>query len=56
MDLQNGGLSGQATIALTVRASSVAQQIVNTASIHTFLPQEDSNIANNSATVSVTTK
>jgi uncharacterized repeat protein (TIGR01451 family) len=56
MDLQNGGLSGQATIAITVRASSGAQQIVNTASVHTFLPQEDANIANNSTTVSVTTK
>ena len=56
MDLQNGGVSGQATIALTVRASSVAQQIVNTASVHTVLPQEDLNLANNSTTISVTTK
>ena len=55
-DLQNGGLSGQATIAIAVNASSVAQQIVNTASVHTVLPQEDSNIGNNSTTVSVTTK
>jgi uncharacterized repeat protein (TIGR01451 family) len=55
-DLQNGGLSGQATIAITVRASVIAQQIVNTATVHTVLPQEDSNTANNSTTVSVTTK
>jgi len=55
-DLQNGGLSGQVTVVITVSASSVAQQIVNTASVHTVLPQEDSNTANNSTTVSVTTK
>jgi uncharacterized repeat protein (TIGR01451 family) len=55
-DMQNGGTTGQATITLTVTASSVAQQIVNTASVHTVLPQTDSNTANNSATVSVTTK
>ena len=55
-DLQNGGLSGSATIAITVRASSIAQQIVNTATVHTVLPQEDSNTANNSTTVSVTTR
>ncbi|HYL74028.1 MAG TPA: DUF11 domain-containing protein [Bryobacteraceae bacterium] len=55
-DLQNGGTTGQVTITLTVTASSVAQQIVNTASVHTVSPQTDSNPANNSATVSVTTK
>jgi uncharacterized repeat protein (TIGR01451 family) len=55
-DLQNGGLSGQVTVVITVRASSAAQQIVNTASVHTVLPQEDSNIGNNSTTVTVTSK
>jgi uncharacterized repeat protein (TIGR01451 family) len=55
-DMQNGGTTGQASITLTVTASSVAQQIVNTASVVTALPQTDSNPANNSATVSVTTK
>ena len=55
-DMQNGGLSGQATIVITVSASSVAQQIVNTASVHTVRPQDDVNTANNSVTVSVTTK
>jgi uncharacterized repeat protein (TIGR01451 family) len=55
-DMQNGGTTGQATITLTVTASSVAQQIVNTASVHTVLPQTDSNPANNSVTVTVTTK
>jgi uncharacterized repeat protein (TIGR01451 family) len=55
-DMTNGGLTGQAAITLTVTASSVAQQIVNTASVHTLLPQEDSNIANNSVTLSVTSK
>jgi len=55
-DMQNGGTTGQANITLTVTASGVAQQIVNTASVHTVFPQTDSNPANNSATVSVTTK
>lgn len=55
-DLQNGGATGQVTITLTVTASSVAQQIVNTASVHTVSPQTDSNLANNSTTVIVTTK
>ncbi len=55
-ELQNGGTSGQATITLTVVASSAPQQIVNTASVVTVLPQTDSNTANNSATVSITTK
>jgi hypothetical protein len=55
-DMQNGGTTGQATITLTVTASSVAQPIVNTASVHTVSPQTDSNPANNSTTVTVTTK
>lgn len=55
-ELQNGGTSGQATITLTVVASGDPQPIVNTASALTVLPQTDSNTANNSATVSVTTK
>ena len=55
-DLQNGGLSGQATIVIAVNASSVAQQIVNTASVHTILPQDDSNTANNSVTVTVVSR
>lgn len=55
-EMQNGGTSGQATITLTVVASSTPQQIVNTASVVTVLPQTDSNTANNSATVSVTAK
>ena len=55
-DMQNGGTTGQATITLTVMASSVAQQVVNTASVHTVSPQTDSNLANNSVTVTVTLK
>jgi len=55
-DMQTGGTTNQATIILTVAASSVAQQIVNTASVHTVLPQTDSNPANNSVSVTVTTK
>src|SRR5215469_7448096 len=55
-DLQNGGLSGQATITLTVIASSSPQQIVNTASALTVLPQTDPNTTNNSATVTVISK
>lgn len=55
-DMQNGGTTGQASITLTVAASGVAQQIVNTASVHTVSPQADSNPANNSVTVTVTTK
>jgi uncharacterized repeat protein (TIGR01451 family) len=55
-DLQNGGTTGQVTITLTVTASSAAQQIVNTATVHTVSPQVDSNLANNSTTVTVTTK
>jgi uncharacterized repeat protein (TIGR01451 family) len=56
IDLQNGGTFGQATITLTVTASGVPQPIVNTASVHTVLPQVDSNTLNNSAEVSVTTR
>jgi uncharacterized repeat protein (TIGR01451 family) len=55
-DMTNGGLSGQATITLTVTASGVAQPIVNTASVHTLSPQDNSNPANNSVTVNVITK
>jgi uncharacterized repeat protein (TIGR01451 family) len=55
-DMTNGGLAGQAAITITVTASGVPQQIVNTASVHTVLPQTDSNIANNSVTVNVTSK
>jgi uncharacterized repeat protein (TIGR01451 family) len=55
-ELQNGGLMGQSTVTVTVEAPSVPQQIVNTASIHTVLPQTDSNNANNSVAVTVTTK
>jgi uncharacterized repeat protein (TIGR01451 family) len=55
-DMQNGGPTAQETITITVAASSVAQQIVNTASVHTVSPQTDSNPANNTITVIVTTK
>jgi uncharacterized repeat protein (TIGR01451 family) len=55
-DLQNGGLAGQVTVALTVKAPSAPQQIVNTASVHTVLPQTDSNPTNNGVTVTVTSK
>jgi uncharacterized repeat protein (TIGR01451 family) len=55
-DLDNGGTFGQATITLTVIASSTPQQIVNTASVLTVPPQTDSNPTNNSVTVTVTTK
>ena len=55
-DMQTGGTTNQATIILTVATSGAAQQIVNTASVHTVLPQTDSNPANNSVTVTVTTK
>lgn len=48
-ELQNGGTSGQATITVTVIASGSPQQIVNTASALTVLPQTDSNTTNNSA-------
>jgi uncharacterized repeat protein (TIGR01451 family) len=56
IDMQNGGPLGQATTTITVTASSVPQQIANTASVFTVLPQTDSSTANNSATVTVTTK
>jgi uncharacterized repeat protein (TIGR01451 family) len=55
-DMQNGGPFGQATITLTVTASGVAQQIVNTASVHTVFPQNTSNPADNSVTVNVASK
>jgi uncharacterized repeat protein (TIGR01451 family) len=55
-DLDNGGAFNQATIALTVAASGAPQQIVNTASVHTVSPQDDSNPTNNGVTVTVTTK
>lgn len=55
-ELQNGGPSGQVTITINVAAAALPQQIVNTASVHTVFPQTDSNTANNSATVIVTTK
>jgi len=55
-ELQNGGPSGQVTVTLTVEAPSAAEQIVNTASVHTVAPQTDSNPANNSVAVSVTTR
>jgi uncharacterized repeat protein (TIGR01451 family) len=55
-DLQNGGTSGQATVTLGVIASGTAQQIVNTASVLTVPPQDDSNPTNNGVTVTVTTK
>lgn len=55
-ELQNGGTSGQATITLTVLASSAPQGIGNTASVTTVLPQTDLNTTNNSATVIVTSK
>jgi len=56
IDLQNGGPFGQVTITLTVAASGVPQAIENTATVHVVSPQEDSNLANNSVTVNVTTK
>ena len=55
-ELQASGTINQVTIALTVTASSVAQQVVNTASVATVLPQTDSNPTNNSVTVIVATK
>jgi len=60
-DMTVGGLSNQATITLTVMASSVAQPIANTATVHTSRvtaagPQDDSNTNNNSVTVNVTSK
>lgn len=55
-DTTNGGAFGQFTVTLTVTAPGVAQQIANTASVHTVSPQDDSNLANNSVTVNVATK
>ena len=55
-DLDSAGAFNQATVTLTVVASGAPHQIVNTASIHTALPQEDSNPTNNGVTVTVTSK
>ena len=60
-DMTVGGLSNQATITLTVTASSGAQPIANTATVHTAPvtaagPQQDSNPNNNSVTVNVTSR
>jgi uncharacterized repeat protein (TIGR01451 family) len=55
-DMTNSGLSNQATITLTVGVSGPPQLIVNTASVHTVAPQDDSNLANNSVTVNVASK
>ncbi len=52
-DLANGA---QATVAITVRAPSTAQSIVNTASASLTAPQSDTNTANNSVTVTVASK
>jgi uncharacterized repeat protein (TIGR01451 family) len=56
LDMTVGGLSNQATIILTVVASGPPGQIANTASVHTVVPQDDSNIGNNSVTVNVASK
>jgi uncharacterized repeat protein (TIGR01451 family) len=50
---QNGQSS---TLSLTVTAPSTAQQILNTASIAFTSPQTDSNPANNTVTIAVTSK
>jgi uncharacterized repeat protein (TIGR01451 family) len=50
---QNGQSS---TLSLTVTAPSTAQQILNTASIAFASPQTDSNTANNTMTIAVTSK
>jgi uncharacterized repeat protein (TIGR01451 family) len=55
-DMTNSGLSNQASITLTVAVSGPPQLVVNTASVHTFAPQDDSNLANNSVTVNVASK
>ena len=55
-DLTNGGPFGQDTITITVAASVVPQQIVNTASVHTVFPQDNLNSTNDSVTVTVGTK
>ncbi len=55
-ELQNGGTSGQVTVTLNVVAPGTPQQIVNTASALMVLPQEDSNAANNSVSVTVASK
>lgn len=49
--------NGQSTtISLTVTAPSIARQIVNTASIALTTPQTDSNIANDTLAITVTSK
>ena len=55
-DMTIGGLTNQATITITVTSSGPAQLIANTATVHTVSPQDDSNLANNSVTVNVTTR
>ena len=52
----SGGVDQQQTVTINVAASATPQQIVNTASVLTRLPQTDSNSANNSTTITVTTK
>ncbi len=52
-NLANGA---QATVAITVRAPSTAQSIVNTASASLTAPQSDINTANNSVTITVASK
>jgi hypothetical protein len=55
-DMTNSGAWNQPTVTLTVAASGPAQFIANTASVHTGSPQDDSNLANNSVTVNVTSR
>lgn len=57
-DMTVGGITNQATITLTVLASSIPQQIVNEAFAHTnpAVLQGDSNNNNNNVTVTVTSK
>ena len=55
-DLDSAGSFNHATVTLTVAASGTPQQMVNTASVHTTSPQEDSNPTNNGVTVTVTSK
>lgn len=52
-DLANGA---QATVAITVKAPSTAQSIVNTASASLTAPQSDTNAGNNSVTITVASK
>ena len=55
-DMTNSGVWNQATVTVTVAAPAVAQQTVNTASIHPIAPQDDPSLTNNSVTVTVATK